>query len=271
MNILIIGAGSMGQAICKGLVNSDNIYNVCVIENNPQNAALVDELNVVVYDNIIEFSEHNTWLIDVCVIAVKPKEVDEIAQEVAKTLDIRTVILSIAAGISITKLQEHLPDFPIVRAMPNLAASEFLSATAMCAQGVSERDESYVREILETFGTVDRVNEDDMDVVTAISGSGPAYYFLLSEYMVDTAVELGLDAQIAHRLVLQTFKGAAALAQENGSFSLLREQVTSPGGTTQSALDKFDEQGLKEVIKSGIIAAMERSRNIDNNPSSEKL
>lgn len=269
MNVLVIGAGSMGQAIIRGLNNSGNEYSISVIENNEQNAQFCYGLGLQTYSSISDLSIENPDEYQVCVIAVKPSDVDQIAKEISTKLDSSTVILSIAAGITLGRLQQNLDKFPIVRAMPNLAASEMLSATAMCSVAVSERDESYAREILETFGTVDRVNENDMNIVTAVSGSGPAYYFLLSEHIVSAAVEAGLDAQIAQRLVLQTFKGSAILSQDTGSFGLLREQVTSPGGTTQAAIEAFESMGLEKAIKTGIAAAIDRSKEINEDHTSK--
>lgn len=263
MNVLIVGFGSMGQSIVKGLFSSGENHSLCVIENNAQNAQDCASSGIETYENFLDFSSKNTMRIDVCVLAVKPNDIGSTAQDVADTLDSKTVVLSIAAGITLEKLQSKLPGFPVVRAMPNLAASESLSATAMCSVGVSERDEAFAREILETFGTVDRVNEQDMNIVTAVSGSGPAYFFLLCEHIVSAAVQAGMNAQIAQALVLQTLQGAAALAKDSGSFSLLREQVTSPGGTTQAAVEEFEKKGLEDAIKSGIKAAIDRAIEMD--------
>ncbi len=259
----------MGQAIIRGLLSAGNDYSIVVIENNEQNAQFCSDLGLETFSSMEDLKLSNPAQFQVCVIAVKPIDVDLVAKEISQKLDPSTVILSIAAGISLQRLQSNLEGFPIIRAMPNLAASEMLSATAMCSIAVSERDEAYAREILETVGTVDRVNEDDMNTVTAVSGSGPAYYFLLSEHIVSAAVEAGLDAQIAQRLVMQTFKGSAVLAQDTGSFGLLREQVTSPGGTTQAAIEAFESMGLEKAIKTGIAAAIDRAKEINESDTSK--
>ena len=260
----------MGQSFVRGLVGSQQPHSLSVIEHNAQNARECEDLGVTVFASLARFTEQVSETVDVCVLAVKPHDVIDVAQLVHQTFSEPCVVISIAAGVSLCTLQEHLSGFPLVRAMPNIAASQLLSATAMCAVGVSEQNEARAREVLETLGTVIRVNESDMNLVTAVSGSGPAYFFLLAEYIASVAQENGLDVDIAHQLVLQTFIGAAALAEGNGSFQLLREQVTSPGGTTQAAVESFQNNGLEEVIRQGIQAAVVRGREMDEASSEDE-
>lgn len=259
----------MGQAFIRGLTVAADGHHLSIIEHNVQNARECELLDVPVYPSLGEFSTSKTSDVDVCIVAVKPHDLESISQQVNEYLDRSTVIVSIAAGVSLATLQTVFEGFAVVRAMPNIAASQLLSATAMCSVGVSEQDEVRARDVLESVGTVVRVDESEMNLVTALSGSGPAYFFLLAEYMANAAEQQGLEVETAYKLILQTFVGAAALADGNGSFALLREAVTSPGGTTQAAIEEFEKRGLEQVICEGIDAARVRAAQIDQQASSE--
>jgi len=266
MNILVVGGGAMGQSFVGGFANSYQDSKVFIVEHNAQNASICEELGVKVFPNIKEASDAiGKDGFEVCVIAVKPVDVHEIAQDIAGELDPKTLIVSIAAGVSLNSLGELLDGFPIVRAMPNIAASQQLSATAMsCSPELSEHQEMRARLVLEALGTVVRVNEEHMNTVTAISGSGPAYIFLIAEYLTEIGQELGLSSEVAHQLIVQTLLGASALSDGNGSFAVLRDQVTSPGGTTEAAMNAFKAGHLREVIESGVKAAVSRSAELDS-------
>lgn len=256
----------MGQSFVRGLVGATMPHQVSVIEHNPHNSHECEAMGVSVFQSIeLASTQPDFDQFDVIVIAVKPIDVTEIAKNISEKISSDTLIVSIAAGISLSSLSEMLNDFPIVRAMPNIAASLALSATAMsCSPELSEGNEMRARQVLEALGTVIRVNEEQMNIVTAVSGSGPAYFFLLAQYLTEAAQEFGLSSEIAHQLVVQTLLGSAALADGNGSFSVLRESVTSPGGTTEAAIKKFDASHLDDIIRQGVRAAAQRAAELDS-------
>ncbi len=260
MKILVVGGGAMGQSVARGITTSETKHVCAVVEKDVINAQKCESFGVSVFDSIADVTKESGWHDpDVCVIAVKPHDVASVGDQLSRVLASTSVVVSIAAGISLLTLQKCFPGHSVVRAMPNIAASELLSATAMCsADRVSEQDEAYAREVLEALGTVVRVDEEHMNLVTAISGSGPAYFFLLAEFMAEAAEKNGLDREVAQQLIAQTFLGAATMGMENGSFATLRERVTSPGGTTQAAIETFLEKGFDDAVISGVEAALER-------------
>ncbi len=261
MNILIVGGGSMGQAFTRGILKPENGHTCFVVEHDPINKSVCKDAGGQVFQKLEEL-HHNHLLDDLeaCILAVKPNDIENISSDVVTYISKDCLVISIAAGVTINTLQSYFKGFPVVRAMPNLAASQLLSATAMCtSDGLIESDLLKANTILEMFGTVVQVKEDQMDLVTAISGSGPAYFFLLAELLIDAAEKRGLDPQIAHQLVSQTFVGAATVAKIEGSICELREKVTSPGGTTQAALAVFEENKLEEIISKAVDSAISRS------------
>jgi pyrroline-5-carboxylate reductase len=261
MKILIVGGGSMGQAFTRGIISSENEHSCFVIERETVNQNICSESGAQVFGSISDLvNEVSVDDFDACVIAVKPNDVATVGEEFVGNIPDHSLVISIAAGVTIGSLQSYFVGFPVVRAMPNLAASQLLSATAMCvADGLQEKDLFIANSILEMLGTVVLVQEDQMDLVTAISGSGPAYFFFLAELLIQSAQERGMNAETAHQLVNQTFIGAATMSNENGSITALREKVTSPGGTTQAAITVFEENNLAELIGKALDTAVSRS------------
>lgn len=270
MKIIIIGGGAMGQAFARGL-GSDNSNLCAVVERDAHNARVCESLGTRVFSSLSEVANDPQFeVVDVAVIAVKPQDVQNVGSEIRQVFQSQMVLVSIAAGLSIKTLQEHCGEFPIVRAMPNIAASELLSATAMCcADQLSEHDEAKARRVLESLGIVVRVDENQMNLVTAISGSGPAYFFLLAELLANVAEEQGMSKEVAHELIAQTFLGAATMAKANGSFATLRERVTSKGGTTEAAIAAFREHDLANTVSSGVIAAIKRGQELNRDSGQE--
>ncbi|HQZ14865.1 MAG TPA: pyrroline-5-carboxylate reductase [Acidimicrobiia bacterium] len=261
MKILIVGGGSMGQAFSRGILSSENEHICFVIERELVNQSACRNLGAVVYSTVTELEENESVEdFDACIVAVKPNDIEGMSSELNSHLPDTSLIISIAAGVTIASLQSYFKGFPVVRAMPNIAASQLLSATAMCvADGMRENDLYTANTILELLGTVVQVQENQMDLVTALSGSGPAYFFLLAELLIEAAKDRGMSAETAHQLVNQTFMGAATMAMEDGSIACLREKVTSPGGTTQAALNVFEENNLDDLIHKALDAAVARS------------
>lgn len=270
MNILIIGGGSMGQAFARGLSSSG--HTCAVIEKDVINAQKSENLQVRVIPQLVDVQNDLQWANpDAAIIAVKPIDVDNVCEGIRKVINKKCLIISIAAGVTISTLNGLLEGYQIVRSMPNLAASELMSATAMCiSDQLSEQNVQNARDVLEVLGTVVRVDEAQMNLVTAISGSGPAYFFYLAEQMTQFAVDNGMDAEIAHQLITQTFIGSAKVAQHDGSFAQLRTVVTSKGGTTEAAIETFEDLAVGQNIRHGINAALTRGKQLNDPPSQQQ-
>ncbi len=251
----------MAASLVKGLVASGHDpKQIWVSDINPETLAkLASSLGVNV-------SEHNQDVVkaaDVLVLAVKPQILAEVAQGVCPCLRPQQLVVSIAAGINQASLTKWLcPDTSIVRCMPNTPALVLTGATALHANAnVSPEQKDLAENIMRSVGITLWVNkESDLDAVTAVSGSGPAYYFLLMEAMEKTALELGLDESTARLLIQQTALGAAKIALESSeSPAELRRRVTSPGGTTQQAIETFERGGFAELVNKALHAARDRS------------
>ena len=203
---------------------------------------------------------------DVLVLAVKPQVMQSVCEALREQVQARQpLIISIAAGVTVANLKAWLGEVPVVRCMPNTPALVQAGATGLYPDpSVSEEQKSLSSQILGSVGLTfwfDR--ESDLDAVTAVSGSGPAYFFLLMESMISAAQSLGLDARTARQLVLQTAWGASQLAiTSDAGPDVLRQQVTSPGGTTAAALGQFEAGGLRELVLKALTAARDRSQEL---------
>ncbi|PPD32264.1 MAG: pyrroline-5-carboxylate reductase [Methylomonas sp.] len=257
-----IGGGNMATSLMSGLIASGHSPQQIWVSDTA--SALLqshrDNLNVnVSTDNLKTVQE-----VDVVVLAVKPQILREVALQIAPLIQQKhALVVSIAAGISQTSLALWLGgDVAIVRCMPNTPALVLTGATALHANSnVNEEQKDLAENILRAVGISLWVNsERDLDAVTAVSGSGPAYFFLMMEAMEKVALDMGLDEHTARLLVQQTALGAAKIALESAeSPTQLRERVTSPGGTTQKAIETFQQNGFTELVAKALTAAKDRS------------
>ena len=202
---------------------------------------------------------------EVVVLAVKPQDMAGTAQTLAPAFaESRPLVISIAAGIRVADLATWCgPDVALVRAMPNRPALNGVGATAIYgAPGLSEAQRMLAEQVLGAVGTTTWVKtEDALDVVTALSGSGPAYFFLLAELMTDAAVNLGLERAGARELAIQTLFGSGRMARDSdGDLARLRAEVTSKGGTTEAALRSFEAANLRGIVAAALAAATDRGR-----------
>lgn len=200
----------------------------------------------------------------VVVVASKPRDVVTLADRIAPTVTRDQVVVSVAAGVRIALLEAHLPDVPVMRAMPNTPALVGEGVTGLARGSHADEDaEKAVRSVLEAVGTVAPMDESLMDAVTAVSGTGPAYVFLLAEALAEAAVREGIPRDIADVLVNQTIRGAGHLLTESDyRASELRGQVTSPGGTTAAAVHLLEERGFRALVEDAVRAAAERARQL---------
>lgn len=257
-----IGGGNMASSLIKGLIASGHSPTQLWVSDSNQDAlqVLAKNLKVNVSSNNIDIVNE----VDVVVLAVKPQVLQKVAEQIAMVSRNRQILMvSIAAGITQDCLAEWLgKDLAIVRCMPNTPALVRTGATALHAnKKVTEEQKGLAENILRSVGIslwIDR--ESELDAVTAVSGSGPAYYFLLMEAMEQAALELGLDEETARLLIQQTALGAAKIALESDeSPSQLRQRVTSPGGTTEQALLTFEKGEFSQLVSKALHAARDRS------------
>ncbi|WP_442498354.1 pyrroline-5-carboxylate reductase [Methylobacter sp. sgz302048] len=257
-----IGGGNMASSLMSGLIASGHSPQQLWVSdiNKDQLASLAANLQV----NIAPDNETVIQEAEVVVLAVKPQVLRQVAESVAALIQHKKpLVVSIAAGITQSSLSSWLgADTAIVRCMPNTPALVLTGATGLHAnRNVTAAQRDLAENIMRSVGISLWVDdESDLDAVTAVSGSGPAYYFLLMEAMEKAAEELGLDKHTARLLVQQTALGAAKIALESSeSPEQLRKRVTSPGGTTQRAIETFEQGGFTELVSKAMHAARDRS------------
>lgn len=256
-----IGGGNMAASLLNGLVASGHEpRQLWVSDINPEALA---NLSANLDINLTQSNHEVINAVDVVVLAVKPQSLAQVAKEIAPFIQQRQLVVSIAAGITQASLSKWLGgDAAIVRCMPNTPALVLTGATALHANDkVTSEQRDLAETILRAVGIALWVDsESELDAVTAVSGSGPAYYFLLMEAMEKAAVELGLSEATARLLIQQTALGAAKIALESPeSPGELRKRVTSPGGTTQQALEMFERGGFADLVSLALHAARDRS------------
>lgn len=257
-----IGGGNMATSLLRGLITSGHSPGQIWVSDT--NHGTLAYLSAQFGVNVSSENNEVASEVDVIVLAVKPQILKSVAQQIAPVVEEnKALVVSIAAGVSQASLQAWLGEHcAVVRCMPNTPALVLTSATGLHANvNVSESQRDLAENILRAVGIALWVQtESELDAVTAVSGSGPAYYFLLMEAMEKAAVELGLCEQTAQLLVQQTALGAAKIALESQeSPQSLRQHVTSPNGTTQKAIDTFQEGGFLELVSKALHAARDRS------------
>ncbi len=266
-NICFIGGGNMATCLIGGLID-DGMKPQFITVSEPDSARrekLTNHFGVTVLsDNVAAVKESG-----IVIFAVKPQVMKAVVLPLAKGLSNKKhLLISIAAGISISSLELWAGDaLPIVRAMPNTPALISTGITALVANSrVSLEQRNKAESIMCAVGKVVWIKEETlMDTVTAVSGSGPAYFFYLMEALEQAAIDEGLDEYTARLLALETALGAARLAIETKKSPLeLRDQVTSPGGTTEAALQVLEQAGMSQVFKTAVTAARKRSADLAN-------
>lgn len=201
---------------------------------------------------------------DVVVVAVKPRDVVRLLSQVAERIGPQQVVVSLAAGVPLAVFEAQLPGVPVVRAMPNTPALVREGVTGLAAgEAADEAHLDLARRVLEAVGEVHVLDESLLDAVTAVSGTGPAYVFLLAEALIEAAIREGLPRDIAETLVKRTVRGAGHLLTGTGrSPAELRADVTSPGGTTAAAVHVLEEGGFRALLEDAVRAAARRSREL---------
>ncbi len=201
---------------------------------------------------------------DVVVVAVKPRDVHRLLEQIHPLFNSRQVLVSLAAGVPTTVFEKVLGEIPVIRSMPNTPAIVREGITGMASGAfTSTEDLDLAERVLSAVGPVTRLDEHLLDAVTAVSGTGPAYAFLLAEALTEAAIREGLPRDVAEMLVHQTIKGAGALLVATGRSPFeLRSEVTSPGGTTAAAMHILEERGFRALVEDAVQAAAQRSKEL---------
>jgi pyrroline-5-carboxylate reductase len=262
ISIAFIGAGNMAEAIARALVarSPDAASRLCACDPSPARRELfASQLGIRSFEQASQLDPG----VELVILAVKPQSMTEALQACAATFD-RCGYLSIAAGIKTASIEAIVGARPVVRAMPNTPLMLGCGATAIAPGAHARTDDLMVaRAIFESSGVVVDVREDQMNAVTALSGSGPAYFFLLVEQMVRAGVEMGLAPDVAHALATQTALGAGRMLRESrDSPAELRRKVTSPGGTTQAAVETMQARQMDQAIVDALKRAELRGREL---------
>ena len=270
--IAFIGAGAMAEALISGMVAQNIIESKNIFVTNKSNEAklanLSEKYSVTGTRNIQEAMKDA----DIVVLAVKPKDILGTMQSIQAYISTEMLLISVAAGVHTDSLEGiAAKKVAIVRAMPNTSATVGKSATAICtnAHATSEQRQAAIN-LFETVGSVVVVEEDQLDAVTGLSGSGPAYIYYLVEAMEKAALDLGLEADTAKQLIIQTMLGTADMLQHSSkSPATLRQEVTSPGGTTEAGLKVLAANQVGDAFISCIEEATAQSKRMGKQISEE--
>ena len=258
IKIGLIGGGNMGEAIIAGIHKK---YTVSLCEIDVKKASVLKRKYHLSLCDLQSIAQQ----CDTIILAVKPQGMKEVVEELVPFLRKKVLIVSIAAGITIKFFEKLLPSGArIVRAMPNMPSQIGKGITAVCAGGkATKKDLNSVTAIFNHVGETIVVDEKMMDAVTAVSGSGPAYIFFVIECLMKAARTLGFKEEMARKLVYQTVSGSVEqLLMMKQDPAVLRQKVTSKGGTTQAAMDVFLKTGTEKIFKDALTAAKKRSREL---------
>ncbi len=260
-----IGSGNLGEALIKGLIASKKVSpaKIIVADRHKERLLFIAETyNVKIFNENLEIVR----LADIVILCVKPKDLRSALEEVAGDINREKLLISVAAGVTTDYIRDIIPHpASIVRAMPNTPALALEGATGLYAGGdISDPHRAFATAIFGAVGSVVEIESEVlMDVVTGLSGSGPAYIFLVIEALTDAGVKGGLSREDARKLSIQTVLGAARLARESRRpLGDLKEMVTSPGGTTIAGLAILEEHGLRTAIDKAVEGASKRAREL---------
>jgi pyrroline-5-carboxylate reductase len=259
--VAFIGAGVMGEAMIKGLLHKALISQENVIAADPHQ----DRLNDLKQRYAIRITTHNAEAVaaaDLIVLSVKPQVLAKVADDLTNIINRNAVILSIVAGVSMASIEQQLSNEYIIRAMPNTPGQIGQGITVWTASPkVTQQQREQAQLMLGALGEDIYVNDEhDIDMATALNGTGPAYVFMFMEALIDAGVHIGFSRRESERLVLQTMRGSVEYALQSGVHpAQLRNQVTSPGGTSAAAIYELEKGGIRTVIADAVWAAYRRA------------
>ncbi|GAB3009234.1 pyrroline-5-carboxylate reductase [Amycolatopsis acidiphila] len=257
--IAVLGAGKIGEALLGGLLQGGRgAEELLFTERHPERAAELTARYGVAGVEVDEAAKRA----DVLVVAVKPQDIEPVLAELAPVVGPSSLVVSLCAGLPTALYERRLPEgVPVVRVMPNtpMVVGEAMSAISPGTHATPEHV-ALVKDLLSAVGQVIEVPESQQDAVTALSGSGPAYFFYLVEAMIDAGILLGLPRAVAEKLIVQSAVGAAKMLAESTEHPvILREAVTSPAGTTINAIRELEKHGVRAALLDAIEAARDRS------------
>ena len=259
--VAFLGGGRMGEALVSGLIRSGgrSADEIMVTSRREERSRELAETYRI--DSTLSNADAVSWA-DVLVLTVKPQDMEVLLSQIREHVTPQQLVVSFAAGIRTSFVEKHLPDgVHVVRVMSNVAVlvDEAMSVVA-AGSNAEDRHLEVAEELLGYVGRVIRLKEVHLDAITATSGSGPAYFFLLAEAMIEACILLGLSRDVATELIIQTMLGSAKMLRDTGKHPVvLREMVTSPGGTTIAAIRHLEEAGVRAAFLNAIDAACRRS------------
>ncbi|HEX9614123.1 MAG TPA: pyrroline-5-carboxylate reductase [Bacteroidota bacterium] len=263
-SMAIIGAGNMGTALLKGILNSHLTEHNKIIATG-RHPEKLRNLEAVWNIRTTVANREAAESAEIIILCVKPLTIGAVLNDIKEVITDQQLIISIAAGITIDSIQQRLGrNAPIVRAMPNIASTVDEGATALSFGAfVSEDHRRIAATIFEAVGEVVTVEEHHLDAVTGLSGSGPAYIYMVIEALVDGGVKAGLSRDIASTLAIQTVLGSAKLVKETKLHpAILRDQVTTPAGTAINAVHELESHGLRSMLINAVATATKRSKEL---------
>ena len=253
-----IGVGAMGGALLRGALSQGILRadDVSIVVRRPEHRdELVDELGVTGFVELPNMAQFDT-----IILAVKPQVLPSVLSQL-KSVKAGATVISVAAGVTLDTLRNELPTAVLYRAMPNTPASIGCGMTALTADNGA--DTTHVEALFNAVGEVAVVSEADLDRLGALSGAGPGYMFVILDALADAGVRIGLPRQLAIKAAAQTMYGAGKMALESGTHpAVLRDQVTSPGGTTIAGIGAMEKGGLRSALQDGVVACLARSNEL---------
>ena len=264
MKFALIGAGMMGSAIVTGIVNNKVLDAGEIFISDPDTER-TEKLHERLGVNIAASNADAVKNADAVLMAVKPQFLDGALQSIKQAISPEILVISIVAGVPVSRYTDTLDVHRVVRVMPNTPAQ---IGEGVCgwyaADAVTPEQKTLAKNILSVLGMQFEVKrETDLDLITAVSGSGPAYVYLFIESMIDAAVQMGLPRPLSEKIVLQTVYGSAAYMKNAGKHPvILKNEVTSPGGTTAAALAAMEKYGLRTAVTEGMIACLDTTREL---------
>lgn len=265
MKLTVIGAGNMGRALIRGFVSggvlkADEVYVYDIIPEAAQKTS--EEFGV----NRSADPNEDVKDSDYVLMAVKPQHFDDTLKGIKDSLGENTIVLSIAAAVTTTRIDNILRGKKIVRIMPNTPAQVGSGVSAICPVGLNEDEVAFVQKLFETCGIVVVCDEKTLDAIGCVSGTGPAYVMLFIEAMSDAAVSLGIKRADALKIAAATVAGSGKLCLDTGVHpAVLKDQVTSPAGTTIEGVMALEENGFRNAVIKSVTAAAEKTRKMQGN------
>lgn len=264
--ITLIGTGKIGQALLGGIIKAELTPRENIIVTDILDAVL-EQIENIYHVNTSKENDKAIQSADIILLAVKPQVIKEVLEQIRPVLKEYQLIISVAAGIKTTNIEHVIKkNNPILRVMPNIPALVDESATAI-AKGAHANDDHLAigQTIFNAVGDVVVVREEQLDAVTGLSGSGPAYIYMLLEALIDGGVKMGLARDVATRLSIQTVLGSAKLMRETKKHpAVLKDEVTTPGGTTIAAIHELEMHGLRNMLISAVETATKRSQELSS-------